>query len=97
MPHQEVMACESRESEEQQQSHALEAAKLQMEAEAARFNAEDPHRSAAARRAVPCGGIASSAPHGATEAIANDARSDEAGMLEQGGGVMSVLPGPLPG
>lgn len=39
MPHQEVMACESRESEEQQQSHALEAAKLQMEAEAARFNA----------------------------------------------------------
>jgi hypothetical protein len=38
MRHQEVMACESRESEEQQQSHALEAAKLQMEAEAG-FNA----------------------------------------------------------
>lgn len=84
MQHQEAMARESRLSEKQQQNHAIEAARLRMEAETARFNAMNTlidrlprnQQSVAAAQLLQL-------LMGTTEAIANDARIDGAKMLEQ--------------
>jgi hypothetical protein len=84
MQHQEAMTRESRASEQQQQSHALKVARLQLEAESARFNAmrdlidrlPTDQQSVAAAQLLQM-------LMGATEAIANDARIDGARMLEQ--------------
>lgn len=84
MQHQEAVVRESRANEERQQQHALEIARLQMEAEAARFNAmknlidrlSPDQQSVAAAQLLQM-------LMGATEAIANDARVDEARMLAE--------------
>ena len=84
MQHQEVMARESREREQQQHTHALEVARLQMEAEAARFKATSDliDRLPRAQQSVTAAQLIQRLM-GNTEAIANDARIDEARMLEQ--------------
>ena len=83
MQHQEAMAQGSRWSEQQQQSHALEVARLQMEAEAARFSAMTTliDRLPAAQQSAVAAQVRQLLI-GATEAIANDARIDEVKMLE---------------
>jgi hypothetical protein len=91
MQHEEAMARESRASEKQQQSHALEAARLRMDAEAARFSMmkdlidrlPGDQQSVAAARLLQL-------LIGATEEIANDARIDDARMLEPADGATSV-------
>ena len=87
MQHEEAMARESRASEEQRYSHELAAARLRMDAEAARFNMmkelidrlPSDQQSAAAAQILRV-------LMGAIEEIANDARVDEARMLEQADG-----------
>jgi hypothetical protein len=92
--HEEVMTRESRASEQQQQAHVIEVARLQLEAEAARFNAMKDllDRLPADQRSVAAAQILQRLI-GDTEAIANDARIDGARMLEQAD---SPVPAPLP-
>jgi hypothetical protein len=82
--HEEAMARESRMSDQQQQSQALDAARLRMEAEAARFNMMKDliDRLPAEQQSVAAAQLLQILM-GATEEIANDARIDEAKMLQQ--------------
>jgi hypothetical protein len=85
MHHEEAMTRESRMSEQQQQNHALEVARLQLEAESAQFNA----MTALIDRLPPEQQTVAAAEllqrlMGATAAIANDARVDGARMIQQG-------------
>ena len=84
MGHQEEMARESRVSQQQQQSHALDAARLRMEAEAARFNMMRDliDRLPAEQQSVAAAQLLQLLM-GATEEIANDTRIDEAKMVQQ--------------
>src|ERR1700678_1800174 len=94
MQHQEVMTRESRASEQQRQSHAVEVARLQLGAEKARFSVMGDlmDRLPADQRSVAAAQLLQQLM-GATEAIANDARTDQARMLEQSDSVTVV---PLP-
>jgi hypothetical protein len=82
MQHQEAAARESRKSEQQQQTNALEVARLQMDAEAARFSMirDLMGRLPADQQSVVAAELLQRLM-GATEAIANDARIDGARML----------------
>lgn len=65
MEHEEAMARESRISEQQQQSYDLEAARIRLEVEKARFSiAKDLIGLATSRAAISCCGTASSARYG---------------------------------
>lgn len=82
--HEEAMARERRMSEQQQQSYALEAARIRIAAEAGRFNMM---KDLIDRLPADQGSVAAAQLlqllMGATEAIAVDARIDGARMLEQ--------------
>ncbi len=93
MQHEEAMTRESRASERQQQSHALEVARLQLEAESVRFSAMKDlmDRLPAGQQSVAAAELLHRLM-GATEAIANDARIDGARMLQQGGSVALSQP-----
>jgi hypothetical protein len=84
MEHQEAVARESRKSEQEQQANALAVARLQMDAEAARFNMMRDliDRLPADQQSVVAADLLQRLM-GATEAIANDARIDGARMLDQ--------------
>jgi serine phosphatase RsbU (regulator of sigma subunit) len=84
MQHKEATTRESRASEQQQQSHALEVARLQLQAEQARFNVMGAliDRLPTDQQSVAAAQLLQNLME-ATEAIANDARIDEARMLEQ--------------
>ena len=94
MQHQEVMTRESRMSDQQQQSHALEIARLKLEAETARFNAMMTvlDRLPPAQRSVAAAQLFERLM-GATEAVANDARVDEAEILYQADSAISAQSG----
>jgi hypothetical protein len=99
MQHEEAMARESRAGEQQQQSYALEVARLQLQAEAARFNVMTDliDRLPADQQSVAAAQLLQ-VVMGATESIANDARIDGARMLEQADATSAQSPhAPNPG
>jgi len=93
--HEEAMTRESRKSERQQQSYALEGARLRLESESARFNVmrdligrlPGDQQSVAAAQLLQL-------LMGAIEDIANDVRIGEARMLEQAGSGPQESTGP---
>jgi len=93
MQHEEAMAREGRRGAEQQQRLALEAARLRIEAEAARFSMMKDliDRLPAEQQSAVAAQLLQSLM-GATEEIANDARVDEARMLAQANGTTPTKP-----
>ena len=93
MRHEEAMTRENRASERQQRDHELRVARLQMEAEALRF---DAMRSLIDRLPADQQSVAAAQLlqllMGATEAIAGDVRVDGARMLEPADDATEVLP-----
>jgi hypothetical protein len=83
MRHEEAMAQESRWSEQQRQDHDIQVARLQMEAERARFEAMNAllDRLPRAQQSTMAADLLQRLV-GSAEAIANDARVDGARMLE---------------
>jgi hypothetical protein len=96
MQHKEAMTREGRLSEQQQQSHRVEVARLQLEAEALRFNAMTVliDRLPVDQQSVAAAELLQRLM-GATEAIGNDARVDEARMLEQADSATPPAPEPV--
>lgn len=84
MQHEEAMARESLAREQQQETHVLEAARLRMEAEAARFQMMKDlmDRLPTEQQSVAAAQLLQLLA-GVTEAIAHDARIDEARVLDR--------------
>lgn len=84
MQHEEAMAQESRATEQQRRQHELRIARLQMDAEQARFEAMNTllDRLPRAQQSATAADLLQRLI-GTTEAIANDARVDGAKMLDQ--------------